>query len=55
MCFDYFVLWLSQEKPIPPEDFARWVAGKVSLLAKRQSELAAEPPKCLDDHEVNDS
>ena len=49
MCFDYFVLWLSQEKPIPPDDFARWVADKVSRLAARQAELAAEPPKCLDD------
>ena len=49
MCFDYVVLWLSQERPIPPEDFARWVAKKVSLLAARQAELSKEPPKCLDD------
>lgn len=46
MCFDYFVLWLSQEKMIPPEDFASWVANKVSLLASRQAELSKEPPKC---------
>ena len=46
MCFDYFVLWLSQEKIIPPEDFAAWVANKVSLLAKRQAELSEKPPQC---------
>ncbi len=49
MCFDYFVLWLSQAKPIPPETFAKDVAEKVSLLAARQAELAKQPPKCLED------
>lgn len=48
MCFDYFVLWLSQEKTIPPDDFARWVAEKVSMLAGRQAELAAGPPRVPD-------
>ena len=51
MCFDYFVLWLSQEKLIPPEDFSRWVAGKVSLLAARQAELSEQPPKCREDRD----
>lgn len=46
MCFDYFVLWLSQEKLIPAEDFARQVSEKVSLLAGRQAELSKEPPRC---------
>lgn len=49
MCFDYFVLWLSQERPVPPEEFAAWVAEKVSALASRQAELSAEPPKCKDE------
>lgn len=51
MCFDYFVLWLSQENRIPPEDFARWVASKVSLLAARQAELAARPPRGTENEE----
>lgn len=49
MCFDYFVLWLAQEKPIPPEHFARWIAEKVSQLAARQADLAKDSPKCLGD------
>ena len=51
MCFDYFVLWLSQERTIPPDDFARWVADKVSRLAGRQSELSGQPPRGLEDPE----
>lgn len=49
MCFDYFVLWLSQEKPLPPEEFARWVVDKVNRLSKRQSELTQRPPKSLEE------
>ncbi|MBQ8062784.1 MAG: TetR/AcrR family transcriptional regulator C-terminal domain-containing protein [Clostridia bacterium] len=55
MCFDYFVLWLSQEKPIPPEEFARWVAEKVSLLASRQAELSNRPPRSLEERKENES
>ena len=51
MCFDYFVLWLSQENRVPPEDFARWVIGKVSRLSARQAELTERPPRCLEEGE----
>lgn len=45
LCFDYFVIWLSEEPCQPPDEFSAWVRKMVTIHSKRQYELTSRPSR----------